>query len=269
MSMESSAADRSAAQAYERFLLPYIFQPWAKRAMAWAAPAEGEHVLDVACGTGIGARIAARAVGPYGKVVGVDLDAGMLATAQEKLRGAGAPTEWHCASALEMPLQRESFDLCLCLQGLQFFPDRARGLSEMQRVLKPGGRLVITVWASIDRNPGNLAIYQAMEKQGIDTSSPRKGFSLSDPHELHQLAERAAFHAVEVHEEENVGVFPSIRHFVEGMAFGAPYTRRVLGELPQAARARCIEDAIEILKPLESGTELALPLRVNILRAVR
>jgi ubiquinone/menaquinone biosynthesis C-methylase UbiE len=269
MSTESSTADRSGAEAYERFLLPHIFQPWAERAMAWAAPGEGEHVLDVACGTGVGARIAARAVGPSGKVVGVDIDAGMLATAQERLRGTGVPTEWHCASALDMPLEAESFELCLCLQGLQFFPDRPRGLSEMRRVLKPGGRLVITVWNSIDRNPGGLAVYRAMERQGIDTTSPRKGFSLSDPNELRQLAERAAFRTVEVREEESVGLFPSIRYFVEGMAFGAPYTRRVLDALPQTARARCIEDAIEILKPVESDGKLTLPLRVNILRAFR
>ena len=100
MSIQSSTADRTAAEAYERFLLPYIFQPWAERAVKWAAPAPGEHVLDVACGTGVGARIAAPAIGRSGKVIGLDVDAGMLATAQERLRDLDVSTEWHCASAL-------------------------------------------------------------------------------------------------------------------------------------------------------------------------
>lgn len=269
MSIQSSAADRTAAQAYERFLLPFIFQPWAERAVKWAAPALGEHVLDLACGTGVGARIVAPAIGASGKVVGVDMDAGMLATAQERLRDLDLPTEWHCGSALEMPFPDDSFDLCLCLQGLQFFSDRGKGLAEMRRVLRPSGRLVVSVWSSIERNPGNAAVYRAMEKQGIDTSSPRRGFSLSDPEELRELTKAAGFTVVEVREEETVAPFPSIRHFVEGMATGAPYTRRALEGLAESARAQCIEDAIEILKPYEHQGKLELPLRVNLMRAVR
>jgi ubiquinone/menaquinone biosynthesis C-methylase UbiE len=269
MSIQSSTADRAAAEAYERFLLPYIFQPWAERALKWAAPAQGEHVLDVACGTGVGARIAAPAIGRSGKVTGLDVDAGMLATAQERLRDLDVAAEWHCGSALEMPFADGSFDLCLCLQGLQFFPDRMKGLAEMRRVLKPSGRLVVSVWSSIDRNPGNAAVYRAMEKQGIDTASPRRGFSLSDPNELRLLTEKAGFGRVEVREEEGVAPFPSIHHFVEGMATGAPYTRRALEGLEESARAQCIQDAIEILKPYERQGKLELPLRVNIMRAVR
>jgi len=269
MSLQSSTADRTAAEAYERFLLPYIFLPWAERAVKWAAPAQGEHVVDVACGTGVGARIAAPAIGRSGKVVGLDVDAGMLAAAQEQLRNFDVSTEWHCGSALEMPFADSSFDLCLCLQGLQFFPDRTKGLAEMRRVLKPSGRVVVSVWSSIDRNPGNAAVYRAMEKQGIDTSSPRRGFSLSNPNELRRLTEKAGFVSVEVREEESLAPFPSIRHFVEGMATGAPYTRRALEGLAESARAQCIEDAIQILKPYERQGKLELPLRVNIMRAVR
>lgn len=269
MSIQSSAADRSAAQAYECFLLPFIFQPWAERAVKWAAPVQGERVLDLACGTGVGARIVAPSIGPSGKIVGVDVDAGMLATAQDRLRDLDVPTEWHCGSALDMPFPDGSFNLCLCLQGLQFFPDRGKGLAEMRRVLKPSGRLVVSVWSSIERNPGNAAIYTAMEKQGIDTSSPRRGFSLSDPDELRELTKAAGFGSIEVREEETVAPFPSIRHFVEGMATGAPYTRRALEGLADNARAQCIEDAIEILKPYEREGKLELPLRVNIMRAVR
>jgi SAM-dependent methyltransferase len=193
----------------------------------------------------------------------------MLATAQERLQDLDVSMEWHCGSALEMPFSDGSFDLCLCLQGLQFFPDRRKGLAEMQRVLKPSGRLVVSVWSSIDRNPGNAAVYRAMERQGIDTSSPRRGFSLSDPDELGELTRAAGFALVEVREEETIAAFPSTRHFVEGMATGAPYTRRALESLVQTARAQCIEDAIDNLRPYERQGKLELPLRVNLMRAVR
>jgi ubiquinone/menaquinone biosynthesis C-methylase UbiE len=269
MSVESSSADRTAAQAYERFLLPFLFQPWAERAAQWAAPTQGEHVLDVACGTGVGARMVARAIGASGKVVGLDVDAGMLATAQERMRDVDVPTEWHCGNALEMPFADASFDLCLCLQGLQFFPDRGKGLTEMRRVLKPSGRLVVTVWSSVERNPGNSAVYRAMEMQGIDTTSPRRGFSLNDSEELRQLTKMAGFRFVEVREEEKIAAFPSTRHFVEGMVTGAPYTRRALEGLTEIARAQCIEDATQMLKSYERQGTLELPLRVNVMHAVR
>jgi SAM-dependent methyltransferase len=193
----------------------------------------------------------------------------MLATAQERLRNLDVPTEWHCGSALEMPFADGSFDLCLCLQGLQFFSDRTKGLADMRRVLKPSGRLVVSVWGSLDRNPGNAAVYRALEKQGIDASSPRRGFALSDPNELRELTARAGFGSVEVREEEILAPFPSARHFVEGMATGAPYTRRALEALGESARSQFIEDGIEILKPYEHQGKLELPLRVNIMRAVR
>ncbi len=269
MSGQSFDADRTGAEAYERFLLPYIFQPLAELAMKRAAPGRGEYVLDVACGTGVGGRLPADAIGPSGKIVGVDLDAGMLRTAEERSRGLKVPMEWHCASALQMPLEDESFDLCLCLQGLQFFPDRAAGLSEIRRVLKPTGRLVVSVWSSVDSNPGNLAVYRAMERQKIDTSSPRRAFSLSDPLELRQLAQRAGFRSVEVHAGERIAAFPTTRYFVEGMASGAPYTRRAVAGLSEAARAQLIQDAIEMLRPHELDGKLALPLHVNIMHARR
>jgi len=78
------------AEAYEQCLVPAIFEPWARRALQAHPPAPGDRVLDVACGTGIGARLAARLVGPTGSVVGVDADGGMLAVARS-LRGTRLP----------------------------------------------------------------------------------------------------------------------------------------------------------------------------------
>ena len=65
-----------------------------------------------------------------------------------------------------MPFADAEFDLCLCLQGLQFFPDRGAGFAEMRRVLKPGGRLVAGLWAALEFNKGHQAVVQALERQG-------------------------------------------------------------------------------------------------------
>src|SRR5215470_6682796 len=125
----------SAAELYERYLVPAVTALWAADLVWRAAPQRGERVLDVACGTGVVARLAARTMGA-GHVVGLDINAEMLAVARAQPAGP-APIEWREASALQLPFPDRAFDLVLCQLGLQFFPDRARALQEMLRVLVP------------------------------------------------------------------------------------------------------------------------------------
>jgi ubiquinone/menaquinone biosynthesis C-methylase UbiE len=115
--------DASAPELYERYLVPSITRLWAADLVKRAAPKPGERVLDVACGTGIVARLAAAAMGT-GHVVGLDINEGMLAVARSRSAGLGLYIEWHEASALDVPFPDSSFDLVLCQLGLQFFPDR-------------------------------------------------------------------------------------------------------------------------------------------------
>ncbi|MER8800707.1 methyltransferase domain-containing protein [Mesorhizobium sp. M0998] len=117
----------SAADLYERYLVPAITALWAADLMDRAAPQSGERILDVACGTGVVARSAAERMGS-GQVVGLDINTGMLAVARSLPRGAGARIDWHEGSALEMPFPDSAFDLVLCQLGLQFFPDRSSRL---------------------------------------------------------------------------------------------------------------------------------------------
>ena len=107
----------------------------------------GERVLDVACGTGIVAFAASRAVGPDGHVTGIDLSGQMVETA--RLRGdvrrvANASFARMDAERLELPAG--SFDVALCALGLMYMPRPEQALREMRRVLRPGGRLAVAVW---------------------------------------------------------------------------------------------------------------------------
>lgn len=159
----------SAAEVYQRELVPAIFGPWAPRVVALAAPAAGERALDVACGTGVVARLVAERVGPEGQVAGLDLNPGMLAVASG-LPVAGAPIGWVQASAVRMPFPDRSFEVVCCQLGLQYFPARPAALAEMARVLAPGGRLAVMVWRSIDHSPGFAALAEVEVALG-----PRQG----------------------------------------------------------------------------------------------
>jgi ubiquinone/menaquinone biosynthesis C-methylase UbiE len=117
--------------------------------LALAGLRPGERVLDVACGTGHGARAAALAVGPCGTVLGVDLSGAMVEAAQSRsqlaLPGA-APVCFARMDGEALDLPDASFDVVLCVLGLMYMPQPAQALREMRRVLRPGGRLAAAVW---------------------------------------------------------------------------------------------------------------------------
>jgi ubiquinone/menaquinone biosynthesis C-methylase UbiE len=156
--MDWTAYGESAPEIYERHMVPAIFGPWAEDLITLATPKPGERVLDVACGTGVIARLAAQNVGPKGPVVGLDLNPGMLAVARTVPPPVAAHIEWREGNVGAMPFPDATFDLALCQQGLQFFPDRLAALREIRRTLVPGGRLAFSVWRPIQHSPGFAAL---------------------------------------------------------------------------------------------------------------
>jgi demethylmenaquinone methyltransferase/2-methoxy-6-polyprenyl-1,4-benzoquinol methylase len=131
-----------------------LHHAWRARAADRAALSPGDSVLDVCCGTGdLALELAAR-VAPGGHVVGCDFSEPMLDLAREKAarRGAGAVRfEW--ADALRLPYDAGRFDAVTVGFGIRNLADRGRGLREMSRLLKPGGRLVVLEFTRPRRPP--------------------------------------------------------------------------------------------------------------------
>jgi ubiquinone/menaquinone biosynthesis C-methylase UbiE len=126
--------------------------PAQTRLLEMAAIRPGEHVLDVACGTGLVTCRVARQVGESGTVMGVDVAGKMVAYAQhvaahQRLR----QITWARMDAEELLLPDGTFDVALCALGLMYVPYPVQALQEMYRVLKPGGRAVAAVWGQRDR----------------------------------------------------------------------------------------------------------------------
>lgn len=117
-----------------------------------ASVAVGERVLDVACGTGLVALEAARVVGVKGWVTGVDLAGNMVAAARQRAAALGlSNVTFQRMDAQELELPDASFDVVLCALGLMYVSDPVAALSEMRRVLRPGGRMVVAVWGERSR----------------------------------------------------------------------------------------------------------------------
>lgn len=103
---------------------------------------EGDHVLDIGCGTGDDTRALAHAVGPRGRVVGVDISATMIKEARRRSESLGVPVEYHLGDAQHLGLPDSSFDCCRAERVLQHLDDPQRALAEMFRVARPGARIV-------------------------------------------------------------------------------------------------------------------------------
>jgi ubiquinone/menaquinone biosynthesis C-methylase UbiE len=130
----------SAPEVYERELVPAVFGVWAPILVELAQPRPSERVLDVACGTGVVARIAATRVGPSGTVVGIDLNPGMLSVARSVVSPDtrfGGQLQWQEASADKLPFPDGSFNVVYCQLGLQFFTDRPAPYAKCVGFLAP------------------------------------------------------------------------------------------------------------------------------------
>lgn len=267
MSQTAGQVDTTVARAYEQHMVPGMFARWAEIIVAIANPQPGEHVLDVACGTGIGARIAARAAGASGKVSGIDIDPGVIEVARELGRSNPTPMEWHCSSALKLPFADGQFDLCLCLQGLQFFPDRLAGLAEIHRVLRPSGRLVASLWAPLEFNKGHHEVVRALERQGVDASAAKRACSFGDTAAIRDAFRQAGFADVELRTEDGVSHFASMDSFFNGMTMGSPSTRHAVALLPEQGREIFFSEVRAALTPYVRNGELQYPMRTHVVIA--
>jgi ubiquinone/menaquinone biosynthesis C-methylase UbiE len=216
--------DGTAAEVYERHLVPAITARWAEDLLDRAKLREGEAVLDVACGTGIVARSAAKRM-VRGQVTGLDLNAGMLAVARSAPT-QGASIIWIEGSALDLPFASDSFDVVLCQLGLQFFPDQRKAVGEIRRVLKGAGRTALSVYSGIERTPGAHAFVLALDDVvGADASRIKRGeHSFTDPTQLETLLHDSGFDSVDVQTVEQTIVFPSVLDYVRFQLLATPMT---------------------------------------------
>jgi ubiquinone/menaquinone biosynthesis C-methylase UbiE len=257
----------SAAENYEQYLVPAIFAPWAADLIDVVAPKPGERFLDVACGTGILARLVAERIGNNGRIVGLDVNPGMLSVA--RMVSQTAPIEWQEASAVALPFENGSFDVVVCQQGLQFIPDRPAAVREMHRVLIPNGRVGIATWRGIDHAPGFAALAAAVAHQvGVETAAPLRGpFGLAEESDLRALLTDAEFQDIRVRTAVRTLEFPSVEEFARRYLSASPLAG-VVGELSDTARNKMMEELRSALLPHVSAEGLRFPIQCHLTTAV-
>lgn len=263
-SVYGQAYGGTAPENYQRYFVPAIGGPFAADLIADAALGPGERVLDVACGTGVVARLAAERVGPGGTLAALDVNPAMLSAARS-IPSSGAAIQWYETSAEAMPLPDGAFDVVLCQLGLQFMADKKAAVREMRRVLAPGGRALVSVPpanAFFDVLDEALARHVGEEAAGF----VRMVFSLSEPATIEGLFRDAGFHDVAVRSYSKPLRLPAARDFLWQYVHCTPLTG-MLSTLDPARSAALERDVVRGWQASSDDDGMTCELWMNVAKA--
>lgn len=196
-------------------VLDAVFAPLTEALFSGAGLRPGDTVLDVGCGSGATALIAAEAAGAAGRVVAADLSEPLLAVARTRPVVAGAaPIDWIVADAETQDFSAQSFDRAISRFGVMFFSDSRAAFANIRRALRPHGRLTFLCWQAMADNPWVTVPRAAVLPLVPDASPPDfEGpgpFRFADPEALRRLLAAAGF--------RDVAVTPVVRDLVLGRA---------------------------------------------------
>ena len=250
------------AETYEASFVPSLFAGLAEHLVAAAGITPGQRILDVACGTGIVARVAADRAGERGRVTGLDLNDAMLTVA----RRVRPDLDWRQGDATSLPFPDRSFDVVLCQSGLMFVPDVAGAVREMARVAVDGGTVAVQVWSSLERQTGIQPLADAVARyagrEAVDLISTY--FRLGDQDAFTAHFDAAGLRVTFVRSLPVTLRAPSIDEYVTTEVESTPLVSRISDDVYRRIR----EDARTGLAPFcDDAGGLALPLEVYLVIA--
>jgi ubiquinone/menaquinone biosynthesis C-methylase UbiE len=252
----------TAPENYERHFVPIVAAPLADDLVARAALTPGERVIDLACGTGVVARLAATRVGRGGAVTGVDVNPGMLEVARVSAP-VDATFDWREASADALPFPDGSFDVAFCQLGLQFFADRVAALRELRRVLAPGGRALVSVPGPMPTPFHMMEAALARRVDGDASAFVQAVFSLHEPAEVAGLLQQAGFARVSAGSEEWTLHPPAPIDFLRQYIHSTPLAA-TLASLDDDARAELEQDIVAAWQPFADGDGMRLEVGLTV-----
>ena len=199
-----------AAQGYEQFFVPAIFHQWPAKIVQTAVISSDDDVLDVGCGTGVLTRAL---VDLAATTTALDLSESMLGVARQVCPAA----TFHQGSVEELPFTDSSFDAVMSAFMLMFVPDPKLAIAEMRRVLRPGGRVVASIWQGLDDNPVYEALVESTREAVDDASAEAMAwpFTMGSVEKLETLFAVEGLTIASITPHDGYAEFPSVEELVE------------------------------------------------------
>jgi ubiquinone/menaquinone biosynthesis C-methylase UbiE len=219
----------SIPEIYDRFLVPLIFEPYARDLAERLAKTEPRNVLETAAGTGVVTRAMLSKLPAGTRIVATDLNQPMLDRAASR-QPVGGQVEWRQADALSLPFHDQSFDAVTCQFGAMFFPDKVLAYKEARRVLRPGGHFFFNVWDKIADNEFADTVTEALAAR-FPHDPPR--FMARIPHGYHDVdrirqdLDAAGFVAISIDAVEHRSQAPSPRDPAIAYCQGTPLRNEI------------------------------------------
>lgn len=269
MTSETFELTARQAELYETKFVPALFAEWAAPLVDATGVRRGDSVLDVACGTGVVARTAARRVGDRGRVTGLDRSRAMIEVAARLAPEA----RFRIGDAERLPFGAGQFDAVLCQASLMFFSDPEAALTEMARVVKPDGAVGLQVWGRLEASVGFLPFVEvAARHAGPDAINLLSTYFVhGDLEHLRRLVASGGLEVTSTATRMGAIRYESVDDFVRNEIESTPLIDRINQETYDlirrdagAALARYVTDA-GVKLPIEGHIVVARPSR----RAVR
>lgn len=205
---------------YQRYLVPLLFEPYARHLVEVLHMIEEDSVLELACGTGALSRLLRGHLPDNVRLVATDIAPGMIEIAKREL-GCVEGLEFQMADALDLPFPDASFGTVICQFGVMVFPDKRRGLAEMLRVLRPGGRAYVSMWDDVAHNDFFNIANEAV--QALQLSEPINflgGFSYSDTDQIESDFDATGFANLDISLVGKTSEAPSADFAINGIMDG-------------------------------------------------
>ena len=266
MTQETFQLSGSAAAIYEEQKVPAIFSPLAEATLDAVPLFDDDSILDIACGTGIVARKARERVGPSARIVGVDLNEGMIDAARNLGDSHSQSCEWRTADVTKLPFEDGTFSVAFCQQGLQFFPDQELALREIKRVLRPGGRIALTVWS--ETSALFKALAEALRRHVNDEVAERLLAPFASPgaDALGSLVSEQGFGDISAQVLAVERVLGDPENAIPKEIMGTPVGPAVL-ERGDAVMRQIVDEVMEALSGYRRGSHFAYPTHTHLIRA--
>ena len=257
------------AESYDAGLVPFLFVPWAEALAEQHGPWESLSVLDLAAGTGVLSRRLGPRTGAQGLVVSADINAEMLKVAERNCQDSAGNHQFVCCSAESLICDDNSFDVVLCQQGFQFFPDKTAAAKEVNRVLKPGGKAIISTWLPVERCAYFVTICLTLEHIGEHWLSEklRVPFDHMPREGLYASFRSAGFMHVEVTEYEKVFELPGGLDQAMSFIYSTPIAEDLRSFSPEQ-REYFEQEVAKRLEALEAPPNKFGMMSINELKAI-